>query len=382
MAEEVKRFDLSLHLKREPVTLAVLTGLAVILFLAVTGLSHTYDAQRASLASEWSTRGTEDLKAQSFGLAVTDFRTALLYSRDNYSFQLSLAEALIGVNHTDEAYAYLINLWDREPENGQVNLELARIAAGNGQTERALRYYHDAIYATWPGDQEMERRNTRLELIDLLLRIDARTQAESELIALAANVSGDPSQQAHLGELFLRAQDYDRALDAFRLSLKSDRQNQAAMAGAGLAAFELGKYSVAQRYLRQAVSVAPGDTESAARLKTTELVLQMDPLRQQISAAERSRIAVAAFAVAGARLKTCGIPGGPAPPANSEQGLAQQWATLKPQISERALRRSPDLVNTTMDMVFNIERQTSGRCGAPTEADNALLLIAKLHEGN
>ena len=35
-----------------------------------------------------------------------------------------------------------------------------------------------------------------------------------------------------------------------------------------------------------------------------------------------------------------------------------------------------------MDLVFSIERQTNAGCGAPTGTDVALLLIAKLHEGN
>ena len=37
---------------------------------------------------------------------------------------------------TGEASAYLLNLWDREPEDGLVNLELARIAAQQRQDAR------------------------------------------------------------------------------------------------------------------------------------------------------------------------------------------------------------------------------------------------------
>jgi len=39
-------------------------------------------------------------------------------------------------------------------------------------------------------------------------------------------------------------------------------------------------------------------------------------------------------------------------------------------------------VETAMDLVFGIERQTSATCGTPAGTDLALLLIAKLHEGN
>ncbi|HXM59328.1 MAG TPA: tetratricopeptide repeat protein [Terriglobales bacterium] len=376
---------LGLYLTREPVILALLSALAVLSFLAVGGLSRMYHAQQETLANRWFTRGTADLKDGHFDRAVGDFRAALRYSRDSYDYQLNLAQALIGLKRTDEAYAYLINLWEREPENGLVNLELARIAAQKGQTERALRYYHNAIYATWPGDSEVERRNTRLELIEYLLRINARTQAQSEMIALAANLGDDPSLHQRVGDLFLQAQDYEHALAEYRLTLKSDHRNPAALAGAGLAAFDLGRYSLAQRYLQVAVAANPEDTRSADLLKTTELVLQMDPFRRQISADQRNRIVIEAFATAGDRLKSCAATvksSGSTSSESLEQSLADSWAKMQPKINERDLRRDPDFAEGAMDLVFEIERQTKAACGPPTGTDLALLLISKLHEGN
>ncbi|MGA8493487.1 MAG: tetratricopeptide repeat protein [Terriglobales bacterium] len=376
---------LGLYPTREPLILAVLSALAVISFLAVGGLSRMYHAQQESLANRWFTRGTADLKGAHFDLAVGDFRAALRYSRDNYDYQLDLAQGLIGLKKTDEAYAYLINLWERQPENGVVNLQLARIAAQRGQTDRALRYYHNAIYATWPGDQEVERRNTRLELIEYLLGINAKPQAQSELIALAANLGDDPSLHQHVGDLFLQAQDYEHALAEYRLCLKSDRRNPAALAGAGLAAFDLGRYALAQRYLQVAAATNPEDKQSANLLKTTELVLRMDPFRRQISADERNRIVIEAFATAGDRLKSCSLAvnsSGKSSSASLDQSLADGWAKMSQQISERGLQRDPDLAEGAMDLVFEIERQTKATCGPPTGTDLALLLISKLHEGN
>lgn len=371
------------YLTREPVILALLTVLAVVLFGVVGGLSRTFHAQQESLGQRWFSRGVADLQAQRFDAAVTEFRAALRYSRDNYSYQLNLAEALVGLKRTAEASSYFINLWDRQPEDGLVNLELARIAAQKQETDQALRYYHNAIYATWPGNEEVERRDARLELIEFLLQINAKAQAQSELIALEANLGDDFAQQARVGDLFVRAQDYEHALAAYRLALKADRHNRAALAGAGLAAFELGRYPVAQRYLQAAVAADSSDAQSTANLKTTELVLQMDPFRRDISVAQRDRIVAEAFANAGDRLKTCGAANGSAARAAAPQpNLADQWTKMKPQISESGLRRNPDLVNAAMEVVFNIERQTSATCGAPAGTDLALLLIAKLHEGN
>ena len=374
------RWALPTYLTLEPVQLAVLTAIAVVFFLAVTGLSHLYRSQQESLGNRWYMRGVADLSTGNFNQSMLEFRTALRYSRDNYDYQLNLAESLLGLKRAPEAYSYFINLWEREPENGVVNLELARIAAASGQTEQAERYYHNAIYATWPGDREVQRRETRVELIEYLLKIGASQQAQSELIALEANLGNDPVQQERLGGLFMRAQDYEHALAAYRSSLRSNRRNGAALAGAGWAAYETGQYPLAQKYLEAALMINPNDTQSAARLKTTELILQMDPFQRGLSVAHRNRMVTDAFASAGQRLKSCeGKPGSTAA-ASSQLGLADTWATLQPRITPRGLESDPDLVESSMDLVFEIERETAS-CGVVSPADQALLLISRLHEG-
>jgi len=375
-SETISRYRL--YLRQRPAMLVVLLVLAAMSFAGVTALSRLYRAQRESLGSRWFNRGVADLQAGKFDAAVTEFRSALLYSRDNYSYQLNLAEALIGMRHTGEATAYLLNLWDREPDNGLVNLELARIASQQERPDDAIRYYHNAVYAAWPSDEERIRSGARLELIELLLHIGATTQAQSELIALAENAGDDPQQQQKIGDLFQSAQDYEHALTAYRVSLRSSPHSATALAGAGRAALELARYPLAQRYLQEAVKQNPGDAESSERLKTAQMVLNMDPFRRQISAAERSRIVVNAFQVAGQRLKSCPVRRSP----GSGPSLSDDWTTLSPRVTQVELRRDADLVESAMETVFRIERETSSQCGVPSGPDLALLLIAKSHEGN
>ncbi|PYX46193.1 MAG: hypothetical protein DMG79_17195 [Acidobacteria bacterium] len=374
--------ELRLYLRQQPVMLALLAVLAVFFFLGVTGLSRAYHAQRESLGNRWYSRGVADLNAERYDAAVMEFRSALLYSRDNYDYRRSLAEALIGLKRSAEASTYLANLWEREPEDGLVNLELARIAVQKGQKDQALRYYHNAIYAVWPSDQEARRRDARLELIDFLLTTGAQAQAQAELIALEENIGADPMQQARLGDLFLRVPDYEHALAAYRLVLKKEPNNQAALAGAGLGAFQLNRYPEAQRYLRSAVAGDSTDKRSAELLKVTDLVLKMDPFRRQLTIAQRDKNVVDSFTTAGQRLKSCGLAREPAVPSAAQSSLADNWARMKPNISEADLRRDPDLVEAAMNLVFEIERQTSTTCGTPTGTDMALLLIARLHEGS
>jgi tetratricopeptide (TPR) repeat protein len=370
------------HLRQRPVILVGLTVMAIAFFLGVTGLSRAHQAQRQALGNRWFNRGVADLNAKRFDAAVTDFRAALLYSPDEYSYQLNLAEALIGEGHRAQAWAYLMNLRDREPDDGLVSLELARIAVQRGETDDAVRYYHNAVYSVWPPDQEARRRDARLELIELLLRNGANAQAQGELIALAESVGPDPAQQERIGELFLRAGDYGHAQGAFSTVLKAEEHNPGALAGAGYAAFELRRFPIARQYLQAAVRANANDTASEERLKTTQLVLDMDPFRRHLPVNERDKIVVQAFQTSGERLKDCKMPAATSANAAAQPSLSDEWTKLKPQITEQGLRRNPDLVERTMDLVFRIERNTNVICGTPTGTNLALLLIANMHEGS
>lgn len=464
------RLQIPIHLRREVVTLAMLTGLAIVLLIGVTALSELYHAQQDSLADRWSSRGAGDLAAgndwsdraavekeagnhgefdadsdraaHSYKAAVNDYHTSLRYARDGYPQQLGLAEALIGLHHIDEATVYLENLWAQQPENGVVNRWLARIAAGKFDTRRALRYYHNAIYATWPEENaEADRVATRWELIKYLLGIHALAQAQSELIGLGAEVGESPEQQFQLGQYFLMVEDGEHALTAFRISLRAAPHNQASLAGAGEAAFDLGDYPLAQHYLTLAAARNPADRNSQSLLEVTSQVVRLDPFRPEISDAERDQAVLSAFQTAGDRLKACpalanlpAVPGSPPPaqgkspvipgkpqgvlgtiaaalekipsakrklqgtvqtPPTAEkqpqtpsgttvpaQTLAAAWALLEPKMTVRKLRHNQDVVNNAMNLAFNIERQAANRCGSGTPSDTALLLISKLHEGS
>jgi hypothetical protein len=109
----------------------------------------------------------------------------------------------------------------------------------------------------------------------------------------------------------------------------------------------------------------------------------MDPFQRQISADQRNRIVIEAYAAAGDRLKSCSANASASSSAETlEQNLADSWEKMKAKINPRDLQRDPDLAEGAMELVFEIERQTKAVCGSPTGTDLALLLIAKLHEGS
>jgi tetratricopeptide (TPR) repeat protein len=374
--------SLSWYARREPRVIVVLASVATLAFFGVSGLSKVYHRELGARGSRWFASGDLALRSKNLTSAVRDFQVALSFSRDNFEYELKLAQALVALSRTEEALAYLDNLWQREPENGSVNLELARIYSNKKDITKALRYYHNAIYAVWSGDADARQLSVRLELIRFLLEQKAQYQAEAELISLGKNLPDDPSLRLHVANLYMKVPAYQRAFAEYKQVLKLDRHNTDALAGAGRAAFEMGDYRVAQRYLGSVVASKPNDVEDQELLKLAKMVPKTDPY-QIYSPAERRRAALNAFNTAGQRLNTCLNQGGNVSSSVNPnlQALYAQWTEMKTRLTERTLRQHSNWLDPAMDLVFSIERQTSENCGPPSGDDRVLLLISKLHEG-
>ncbi|HEV2423549.1 MAG TPA: tetratricopeptide repeat protein [Terriglobia bacterium] len=381
----------NLFLKPDTILSLTLAGLLVL--FTITGFAvQAYKARYAALGRQWYQRGAKDLNAGHVDTAIVDFRTALIYARDDENCDLSLAQALSAAGRTEEAKAYLTGLWERDPGNAEVNLELGRLAARAGNTGDALRYYHGAMYDDWPGRDPAEaRRQVRLELFQYLIQQGDQAQAEAELIAMAALLPPDPELYTRVGQLFMEVGDYQRASSEFEAALKLDRNaGEATLVGAGKAEFYLGNYEAARRHLERALRESPG----AARRQQVEdmleqatLVLSADPFASNLSLAERNRRVIQAFQEALQRLASCGVPASapsgqsgtaPQPEAanNSLAALANQAGALQPQARPDSLLRNPDLATRIMSFVFDVEQASAAGCGAPQPLDRALMLLA------
>jgi len=372
MAETADR-SLRWYATREPVVILVLTAVAVVSFALVSLLSRVYTARERSESVKWFRRASFDQKKGYLKQAAGEYQAAILYAPANFDYQLGLAQTLTALGRTDEAFTYLMPLHEQQPESGVVNLELARIYAKKGEIATAIRYYHNSLYALWPPDLENQRLEGRFELTEFLLKQNDKVHAQAELIALAANLPPDTHLNVRIGDLFAKAQDYEHALAQYEEALKVNNHDEAALKGAGKAAFASGRYSLAHRYLQQAASNESADPESVELLKTTDLISRMDPFVRRITVSQRRQIVVDAFATAGERLKSCPLTGQPL--------LDTQWSAMKPKVTEWGLRRDPDLVDTAMNLVFSIEQAAVTQCGQPTGKDLALLLISRMRSG-
>lgn len=366
--------------QREPLTILVLAVLAVIAFTLVSALVRSYQNKREGIARAFFAHGLTAAKAGRFDQAAQDYRAALDESRDDPSYQLELARALAAMDRHDEAYPYLLSLWERQPENGTVNLELARTFARRGDLDQALRYYHNAIYGIWAADADEQRRAARLELIEFLLGRQALNLAEPEILALAATIPDVPDLHLQTAELFVRVRDYQRALGEYDHVLARDNRNKAALAGAGLVSFQLGLYRRAQGYLERAVRMDPQDRESAQKLQIANVVQQLDPFGARLSDPERSRRVLAAFEQAGQRIRDCKERPGDANTMEALQALNKQWLELKHKATMTAMERQPQLRDELMDLAVSLEQKVEPMCVPANDQDQALILIGRERE--
>lgn len=378
---------------RTPLVLAVLTLIAIMGFAVVSRLVTRLKANEKRIAWHAYEAGLVEVKAGRSDRALNDFRAALVYDADNPEYQLNLARALRDTGRLDESEAYLLHLWNAEPQDGTINLALGRLAARRGSMDDAIRYYHNAIYGAWTSDPDQNRPKTRIELIEFLLQQKAWPQAQAELLLLAQVLPPDPAQRVRLAEMFAEARDYQEALEQYQTVLKVDGKNAVALAGAGEAAFQMGRYRTAVRYLKQGAQVNPGDAHTRQRLQDASLVLETDPFLRGIPDVERNRRIANASAHAGDRLRSCAASRGITlnadavdreesvlPLSTDLPSLWAQWQRAQPDIQRIGAPSKADLPDTLMDLIFGIEQQTATLCGEPEGVDLALLLISRGRE--
>lgn len=108
--------------------IAILLAVAASLFTLTYWYVHSFESRREALAMRWFSRGEKAMLDGKPELAIDDLRTALHYAPNDMNYRLRLAQALATAGHVNQAFVYFRNLWDAEPGNGLLNLELARLS--------------------------------------------------------------------------------------------------------------------------------------------------------------------------------------------------------------------------------------------------------------
>jgi Tfp pilus assembly protein PilF len=363
---------------RDTVALLTLLLVTLALFTATVFLFRAFSNLRGQLSQRWLSRGETALRSGHPDYAVEDLRSALAYSPGQRSIEIELAEALAGAGRTQEATSYFKTLWEAEPGNGIINLQLARLAARQGDRDEALEHYRASIYGTWEGDGTVRRREVRLELIDYLLGIERDRQARSELLIALGNAPDDPATRLQIAALMERAGDNASALEIYKTILQHGAPNLTALEGAARTAFALGNYVQTRDYADRALDHPGSNTQSAqARQDLRDLreqavqtlLLYPSPALSEQAQAER---AYRDRQLAQQRFDDC-VSSQPEAAAQPEiAALQDRWEAEPPKLKIADLKKDPDARQREMQLVYDTELAADKYCGPPT-AENALL---------
>ncbi|HTW47762.1 MAG TPA: tetratricopeptide repeat protein [Acidobacteriaceae bacterium] len=374
--ERLARRRLIFHDALSLLTLFLITS---VIFILTWLLHRSFEDHREELGRRWKARGELALHEGRAKDAVDALRTALAYVPSRAT-EIELATALADAGRTTEATAYFNTLWDSAPGDGMINLQLARLAARQGDEPTAVLHYQSALDGTWQGNGYDRRREVRLELAGYLISRRKYDEARSQLIIAAGNAPDDPAIKIQIAGLLEQAKDVQSALDIYRAVAARHPAPLGALTGAGRTAFELGMYRVAADYLSRALATpsAAGLAESdrnadRTMFATADRILLLFPA-DDLPARLRAERILTLRNTAHARLATCAA--NPATTA-SLGDLAARWEQLPTRITVNQLEQQPDLEQNLFQLALDTETVTAASCGAPTGDDALILRIAQ-----
>lgn len=375
----VSEGDSSRAVDRDVFLLTLLILVTVFLFFLTKTIAAGERRMEVDIAAFWYAQGEHLLGSGSTTQAIDAFRKAVAGERENRKYAFALANALAAGNHDQEAMQTILRLREFDPENAEINLALARLAAKHNDLSETIHYYENAIYGRWAGTQvDQRRREVRMELIRLLVVHQQRARALSELLILDGDLSRTAEAHDKAGELFLQVGDAQHALNDFSEATKLDNHDASALAGSGEASFDLGDYVTARRYLEAAVLQLPAE-HTKQLLSIVKIIESTDPLTPNISLNERQQRLLKVYTQALARIESCLAQ----PAKNREtarlQKLESEAAALRPKLEIESLRGNQDMVRSGLGLAYRMERATSDMCGEPPGRDEAVILIARRH---
>jgi len=262
---------------RDSLTFFVLTLATIVLFVLTLLLFRSFTTHQADLAVRWAARGEAALKQGHPDQAVPALRTALIYAPETRSYQMMLAQALGDSGHVEEATNYFLNLWEAQPGEGVINLQLARLARRGGAKDEAIRYYRAAIFGNWGGEGVERRRDARLELANYLIEQGNLSMAQTELLIAASNAPPGAGLEILFGDELVRASDPTNALLYYQKAIAQDPRNPMAYEKAGRLAYQMGGYVRARNWLEHAVRESGGTATTRAIRRCRDMMTSVIP---------------------------------------------------------------------------------------------------------
>lgn len=365
---------------RDAVSLLGLFLITVIIFLLTLLLYRSFRNHQQELGLRWKARGEAALRAGNPIQAIDALRSALAYVPTRET-EIELATALAQAGKTVEATAYFNTLLESSPGDGNINLQLARLAAKQGNERLAIERYQAALDGTWEGNGYDRRRQVRLELVQYLLSRKEYAAARTQLLIAASNAPDDPMIKLDIAGRMEEAQDPTDALSTYRAVAARRDAPLAAFEGAGRTAFRLGMYRVASTYMDRALADPAAarlpPAEKAADQYVANTASHILLLFPSFDLPPRSRAERVLYLrkVSRNRLSACTASNASAGPKLAS--LVSRWDELPTELTLTTLEQQPDVENTVIQLAYDTETVTAQVCGAPSGDDALLLRIAQ-----
>ena len=366
---------------RDGLAFVALTLVSLALYGVTLSLFRSFEHYRQGLAVYWSDRGREEMQRGQSRQGAESLKKALSYAPENRSYELLLAQALSDSGQADQATNYFLNLWESQPGDGFINLELARLARGKRDAKRAEEYYRASIFGDWRGDGPTRRRTIRLELADYLASLHQLDAARAELMIASGNAAVNQNINLTLGDKFAAIGDVPDALNSYKKAAVDDPHDQVTLEKAGRLSFQVGNFDDAFGFLDDALKEGisdEGDRQQLAAMSERAQQLIKLSLSRELPPRERIEHLLLAKTIAQARLTAClAHPGAATQQSANLQNLKERWEVADSD-TRSTMEEVPSLQDSLSNLVMETELVTVKECGSPTGDDALLVMLARL----
>jgi tetratricopeptide (TPR) repeat protein len=303
--------------------------------------------------------------------AISAFERARALDRDDPTFQIGLADALIRNHQPQKAEDAVAALLERDSNNGQANLLMARAMDEEKQYSSANSYYHRAIYGTWPPNSADQQLGARVELVRWLANRGDQKGLLSELILLEPSAANTNSSIARdIPFLFRQAGAPARAIDAYHNWLRDHPGDADAYAGLGDTEIETGNFRAARQAYEKASQLKPDDPGLKLHEEVAGTALELDPTPRWLSSSEKLARSTRILNLAATTVLQC--PDAQTPDSPLFQNAQKLVAEHNPAATNEA-------AETRLNFAETIWNTRPGSCNPPPEKKELLsVLVRKL----
>jgi tetratricopeptide (TPR) repeat protein len=305
--------------------------------------------------------------------AIERLRRAHSLERDDREYALALTGAEIEARQYGAAQIILNDLLENDPNDGRANLLAARLKIAESKFDEADSYYHRAIYASWPNPSDT--LNARLELIELLLRRDAKKELLAETLVLESDAASNPAVARKIPELYIQAGAPRRARDAYQRLIAESPDNPDLYVALGRTQLLAGDFREARTAFLEAMRRKPNDRGIAALYRVATEAIELDPTPRRQTSQAKYVWSMRILELAANELTAC---------AAGKELSAEAHADLDDATSALAAKAPRDFSNELAESRLSLaERLWHARiqiCGKPPEREPLSLIMSKLSQ--